>query len=196
MKKILIAVFVTSTLFALTAFIWLRGWEYSLNNINADNYEEKLKGKKDVPIWTINGCTPDDIDFSQMKNVNFSNEYFDGLKISISKPTDQTSIVSALNESTNLIYDLSINENKQCIFVSIHHFPIEPDPSLKEICNQLIVKRGFILKKAEKKGNYDVLVQEIDDRFTVVEIVGNYNEFGNSSPPLDLIFKSYAKQKF
>lgn len=156
---------------------------YSITEIDADNYERILVfEKKSISITNIDRYIPDNYAlFSTYPTPVFNS------KPEITRYDDgevRTGIYIAENKnhySSNFIngfpYQVSISSN---------------DISIRNIVDQLILKKGFSLKKTVYIDKPDIIIKELEDRFIIGLLHGHYdaNDLQNIS------VKSYSKNRF
>jgi hypothetical protein len=156
---------------------------YSITEINADNYESILVfEKKSISITNIDRYIPDNYAL-------FS--------------TDPTPVFNSKPEITR--YDdgevrtgIYIVENKNhysANFISGEPYLVSitsDDISIRNIVDQLILKKGFSLKKTVYIDKPDIIIKELEDRFIIGVIYGHYD-----TNDLQIIrVESYSKNRF
>ena len=204
MKKILIA-FALLLVLAISFYLF-KIQEYSLYQITADNFITKLEPAEDpIEDSGIENVIPDQFlllhflydpksDFlppSTRSQYKFSKEVID-------KSRQMTDIRSPY---TNLNYrvwyklmDDPVNKTIQSL-VAInaeiwwHIYDIQ----LKTICEKLILKEDFTLKKSDLKNGNDILIKETDKNFIIVEIFKTYE---GPNPPAGLYIRTFSKKKY
>lgn len=188
MKKIIIVVVVVIAAL-VSGFLVFRPKTYSMLEIEADNYEQKLKASNEPLYYSaIDKCIPDKID--PLHSLNYTPSNNNGLEITKEKKDDFTSV--RINSSiSDLQYLTWFNKNNEPISCSISRNVMGYEPKLKEICNQLMLN-GFILKKTKLLNGHDMLIKETDDNFIVININSKY-EYPN--PPMSLHIQTYGKEK-
>ena len=155
---------------------------YSLLDIDADNYKNKLK-KNDNSIWDcmIDDCIPDNVGL--WSSYMYSEFQTNGLKIEKTQTNPTRTRISISHTSSNLNYNVWFENGKIPVACQItsNYF----NPLLKQIADQLILKKQFILKKSNLIRGEDILIKETDDDFIIVGLNRKYED-----PPMSLIGSS------
>ena len=188
MKKVIIIV--GSIVVVALVLLILHSQTYSLSDIEADNYKHKLK-KDDKSIWNcmIDDCIPDNVGL--WSSYMYSEIQSNGLKIEKIQTNPTRTRISISNTPSSLDYDVWFENGEipvACQISSSHY-----DPLLKQIADQLILKKQFILKKSNLMSGDDILIKETDDDFIIVDLNRKYEY---PDPPLSFIISTYSKRRF
>ena len=194
-KKYTIGIISILILGVLTFFL-LHSFTYSMLDINADNYRKKLK-ENTTSIYEsyIDNCIPDKISILQSRDYSESNN-FEGNGLKIHREENNANgrlAVEIVSSTTGLRYQIYFDKDKGAIAGQISHHPIQYDILLKNICDQMILKEGFILKKSELITGNDILIKETDTSFIIIDVSPKY-EYPDF--PMSLMISTYSKKRF
>ena len=186
MKKVIIII--GSIVVVALVLLVLHSQTYSLLDIDADNYKHKLK-KDDKSIWNcmIDDCIPDNVGL--WSSYMYSEFQTNGLKIEKTQTNPTRTRISISHTLSKLNYNVWFDNGKipvACQITSNYYNPL-----LKQIADQLILKKQFILKKSNLISGYDILIKETNDDFIIVKLTRKYED-----PPMSLIISTYSKRRF
>lgn len=199
--KILTIIFAAISL--ILSGLFLVNWSYSMDEIEADNYESLLHEQYDGAIY-IDNCLPgfDSNSFSiiskSIKNV--------GVNYGVNLKRSEALHVNLINEIgdwysfENTISDLEYNilykkiENSEIpVIIKINAKYIDHNrQQIKEIVRQLCEKEGFIVKKTLFIYGSDIIIKEQKDRFIIGRLNGTYDE---RRPIEGLYLTSFSKKR-
>jgi hypothetical protein len=192
--KIVLLCFTVILLF----FLYLYNIKYSISEINADNFEEKLN-IIDASILIDNGLDsyiPDQIPIAMGYEFQESNDFRgNGLKI-INKKIPKGNEIEIYSSFTGIDYWF-IYANKSLIYASIFKDGLldqtKPNTILiKKIIDNMIIKDEFILKRTERKKGSDILIKETEKSFIIVK----FSSYDDEIPPQQILILSFSKNKY
>ena len=179
-------------------FIYLYNIKFSLSDINADNFEEKLS-RIDASILIDNSLDyyiPDRIPISIGYEFQESNDFRgNGIKI-INKKLPKGNNIEIYSSFTGIDYWL-IYKNKSLIHAFIFKDGLmdETKPNtilIKKISNNMIIKDEFILKRTERKNGSDILIKETKKSFIIVK----FSSYDDQTPPQQITIMTFIKYRF
>lgn len=156
---------------------------YSITEIDADNYESILVfEKKSIAITNIDRYIPDNFALFSTYPTPVYNS-----KPEITRYDDGEVRTGIFIEENKNHYSANFISG-QPYLVSIS----SDDISIRNIVDQLILKKGFSLKKTVYIDKPDIIIKELEDRFIIGVLYGHYD-----ANDLHIIsVGSYSKNRF
>jgi len=192
MGRIARIILIALAVITIIGFFLLRSQTYSLIDIDADNYRNKIKANhQSISPSGIDHCIPDNIGI--LSSHKYISQQDNGSGFEILRETVDGFLKITLNSNTGMQYIVFFDKGSEPVQANIALSVSEYEPRLKTICDQLMIKQGFVLKKSNALYGNDILIKETDTNFILVEINNKY-EYPN--PPMSLMINTYTKNKF
>jgi len=183
-------------------FFYLYTAKYSLREITADNFKEKLKPKDElsrIEAYKLTLSIPDNSDYRTNFDFCNSRNLADGennlFKISHSTYNDMYFVAFESN-LTNLGYQGNWKKKNDYVLFSCtvrwYKATRDWDPQYKTIVDKLILKHGYNLSESKLKSGFDILIKEIDNAFIIIEIGGYYA----NNHIVSLMMSAFSKSKY
>lgn len=189
MKKSLIILFFLIAL-SIISIIAYQSSNYAMYDIDADNYDEKLKTNEySISNCGIDPCIPGGL--SIINSISYApTNNFNGNGIEISKEEkDEYTRVTINDSRNNILYFTWFNKNKISYKCHIWSNPMVPSLLLKDICDKLMLQ-GYVLKRSKLVEGNDILIKETEERFIIVDISNKYD-----TPELPRALNIYSYNK-
>lgn len=195
MKKKIIIITLAIVIILLASATILYFQEYSLLQINADNFDKRLKRNEEaIYKCGIDNCIPDNITLLHSDDLATSSNYKNnGFEIERIQTNPTRLEIKATSYHTDITYCMFFEKDKGAI--SAVFYTYNGNELFKQIVDKLILKEGFILKESELKRGRDIIIKETEDNFIIVEINGTY-ENGERNSIHGLFINTYSKRKY
>jgi hypothetical protein len=190
------------SIIVLIVIFILHSINYSILDINADNFEKLKLNKESVYLNGLDYFNPEKVRLSYSFNLQESISNENGLKVS-KKYLDKSGITMVVlyNEIYNATYKTYFNKNMNPFSYTITTWK---QHSIKNICDNLILQDGFVLKRSEYLDNpgegkigkgWDILIKETKDSFIICLICSKYDKL-ETDGLTQIIVNSYNKNRF
>jgi aminopeptidase C len=190
MKKTFLVTLISLIVVAAATFFILNSQTYSMLDIDADNFRQKLKlsshGIYEAQItWRI----PDKIDLELGSRTLSDRPYGNNITVERSERFNDSLNVTYRSNITGLTY-ITLFRGDKLLACVIQGY--DKTTQLKEICDKLLLN-GFILRKSVYKGGMDILIMETETHFIIADLSGSYDE---SPGIMSINIFSYNKKKY
>ena len=202
-KKLIIGLGLSSVVLLIFIFLFFYNQQFSITELNADNFEEKLlvnnlKERIDadksetLSLDLLASDNPDRINFYSVWDSNAVNYNY-----KIEKKTGKNGVllIEVFLKGTNQnFYNIYFNSKMQPISFMMN---LNSGITLKPILNSLIIKEGFILKKSLIIKGHDIIIKETEKAFIIGELFNKYDELTtNDNSRYQIIFQIFSKKKY
>jgi hypothetical protein len=190
MKKKIIIIILTTLIVLIASGTILYFQEFSLLQINADNYRTKLK-ESEEPVYLsgIDNCIPDHFSILRANDFATSNNFENnGIKVERTEINPTRLRITVQSISTNMEYNVWYKENN--IPVRAQVICWSNSNLIKQIIDRLIIQEGFILKQSELKSGQDILIKETENTFIIAELAITYED------ATSFVIESFSKRKY
>ena len=182
--------------------VLLNTWTYSIVEIDADNYKNKLHANNET-VWgtAIENYIPrvDAECFSIRTKEVFTIGTNAGVKIEKvpNKETSSAVWYNFKNAPSTLDYKALFKNDKIVtkILIGSNWNKINA-ATINEIARKMIQDNGFILVKSKLIMGNDIIIKEVEEGFLIGEFNSKYDDSPTSLPLFGLYFQTYSKKHF
>lgn len=166
--------------------------EYSIADITADNYREKLGSYEEANLGFLQNIIPDPIPLHKLYEANEGNNNGYEIKIEEFEGGHKVDIYSP---RTDVVYYLNYKEEKLSLAIIFQKgfagdASGKSNPYLSQAINKIQELEGFTVKKTNLKTGRDIIISETKSRFTIVEVHENDNGV------YSFITNQYSKKRY